>query len=165
MALCSSCGNKAGLLRSECETCEKKRLDGEKAKRAEADAAAEKERQDLIRSEHERIIKDAKNGFNCFLHRSYYVSVDSSIAGSAIEIEPFSDYQVRLAGLEGWRVVGVIPHTYGEYLKNKDGFNSVWAGGSGGNVLGAYVLMELEITPTNVEKLGNEILEYLEETV
>lgn len=165
MATCIACGGKAGLLRKECPECELKRSNSEKAKRVEEDAAAEKERQEIIRSEHGRIIQDAKKGISCYLHKSQYVPINSVIAGSAKAVLPYDDYQVRLAGLEGWKVVGVIPHTYGEYLKNKDGFNTVWAGGAGGNVIGAYVLMELEVSSNNVEKLSQEILEFLEETV
>jgi hypothetical protein len=43
--------------------------------------------------------------------------------------------------------------------------NSVWAGGVGGLVSGAYVLMELELTPSNVDTLSSEIEEYLQDTV
>jgi hypothetical protein len=41
----------------------------------------------------------------------------------------------------------------------------VWAGGVGGSVIGAYVLLELEITANNLEMMKEDILEYLEETV
>jgi hypothetical protein len=43
--------------------------------------------------------------------------------------------------------------------------SSVWAGGIGGIVSGAYVLMELELTSANVGTLESEIAEYLQETV
>jgi hypothetical protein len=42
---------------------------------------------------------------------------------------------------------------------------SVYALSVGGIVSGAYVLMELELTPSNVDTLSSEIEEYLQETV
>jgi hypothetical protein len=97
-----------------------------------------------------------------FLHTSQYISVDSEITGTVFPISPYDDSGVRVAGLSGWKVVGTIPHTIGTALQNTEGFNSVWAGGVGGSVIGAYVLLELEITANNLEMMKEE---YLEETV
>ena len=62
-------------------------------------------------------------------------------------------------------MVGLVPRTFGTLLQNTSGMSSVWAGGVGGIVSGAYVLMELELTPSNVDTLSSEIEEYLQETV
>jgi hypothetical protein len=165
MANCISCGEKAGLLSRECKSCETLRLEMISKEADEQKAEREQARLNLITEEHARIIKDVKAGFKCYLHKSDYISVDSEIAGAEFNFANYDDSSVRLSGLEGWKVVGIVPRTFGTLLKNQDGFNSVWAGGTGGNVSGVYVLMELELTPSNVEKLSSEILEYLQETV
>lgn len=92
------------------------------------------------------------------------MTVPGEVTGSGWSVNAYDDMEVRLAGLEGWKVVGVVPHTAGLVLANKDGFHSIWAGGSGGNVVGVYVLMELEINANNVSRLEKEVLEFLEET-
>lgn len=165
MANCLTCGQKAGLLAKECKTCESERLDRISKEDESATAAREEARQKLIREEHDRINRDVKAGFKCFLHKTEYVSVDSEVTGASFDFGIYNDSSVRLSGLEGWRVVGIVQRTFGTLLKNQDGFNSVWAGGTGGNVTGAYVLMELELTPSNVDKLSEEIEGYLQEIV
>lgn len=165
MANCITCGEKAGLLARECKSCETERIEKQSQEVEEQKVLREQARRELIAEEHSRIIRDVKAGFKCFLHKTDYISVDSEIAGGDFEFGAYDDSNVRLSGLEGWRVVGIVQRTFGAMLKNQDGFNTVWAGGTGGNVSGAYVLMELELTPSNVEKLSDEILEYLQETV
>ena len=165
MANCITCGEKAGFMAKECAACMNQRIEQQSQEQAAARDEREKNRQGLIRDEHARIIKDVKLGYKCFLHKSEFIPVDSEITGASFNFGQFDDSSVRLSGLEGWKVVGVIPRTFGTLLQNKVDFNSVWAGGTGGNVSGAYVLMELELTATNVDKLSSEIEEYLQETV
>jgi hypothetical protein len=165
MGACRTCGESAGLLSRECENCLLERQKKERSEAAARSAEEERERKAIIESEVKRITEDTNQGFSCYLHRSYYVTVPSQVIGSDWSVYAYDDTEVRLAGLEGWKVVGVVPHTSGMVLTNKDGFNSIWAGGSGGNVVGVYVLMELEINSNNVSKLESEILEYLEETI
>jgi hypothetical protein len=110
-------------------------------------------------------VSDVKAGFQCYLHKTEYINVDSEITGGSFEFGEYDDSNVRLSGLEGWKVVGLVPRTFGTLLQNTSGMNSVWAGGIGGIISGAYVLMELELTPSNVGTLESEIAEYLQETV
>lgn len=165
MASCEDCGGKAGLLAKVCAPCLNIRTEKFNQQRVAEDAIAEQERQELISEEHARILSDVKKGIPCYLYNTYYVPVDGVVAGSDFKNQAYNDSSVRLAGLEGWKVVGVIPHTYGELLMNKEGFNNIWAGGSGGNVVGAYVLMELSLNQINVEKVEQDILEYLQRTI
>jgi hypothetical protein len=165
MAVCISCGEKAGFMAKECAACINKRIEIHSKEEAAAKEERERARQDLIREEHSRINRDVKSGFKCFLHKTEFIPVDSEITGASFNFGQYDDSRVRLSGLEGWRVVGVVSRTFGTLLQNKVDFNSVWAGGTGGNVSGAYVLMELELTPTNVENLSEEIEEFLQETV
>jgi hypothetical protein len=149
----------------ECAKCMNLRLEKQSQEQAAQKEERERNRQSLIKDEHARIIRDVKGGFKCFLHKTEFIPVDSEITGATFNFGQYDDSSVRLSGLEGWKVVGVISRTFGTLLQNKVDFNSVWAGGTGGNVSGAYVLMELELTATNVEKLSSEIEEYLQETV
>lgn len=165
MAACITCGSKAGFMAKECASCMNLRLEQQSQEQEAEKKEREQARQNLIRDEHKRIINDVKSGFRCFLHKTEYIPVDSEITGASFDFGKYDDSSVRLSGLEGWKVVGVISRTFGTLLQNKVDFNSVWAGGTGGNVSGVYVLMELELTPTNVEKLSSEIEEYLQETV
>ena len=153
------------MFTKECPDCISKRQAEQKQEAAAAQEARELARQKTIKDEFERIQVDVKRGLPCFLHTSQYISVNSEITGTTFPITPYDDSGVRVAGLSGWKVVGTIPHTLGTALKNTEGFNSVWAGGVGGSVIGAYVLLELEITPSNLEMMSEDILEYLEETV
>lgn len=164
MANCVMCGAKAGFRFKVCDECRAKQVELETKELEKDRKAREQARKQQILDEHSRIIQDVKDGFRCLLHKTVFVSVDSEITGASFEFASYDDSYVKLCGLEGWRVVGTIQRTFGTLLKNQDGFNSVWAGGTGGNVTGAYVLMELELTPTNVERMSEEILEYLNES-
>ena len=165
MGACSSCGGKAGFLSTECGSCQGKRVAAESQQASAQREAREEERQSRISEEHRRLMGDVKAGFRCYLHKTEYINVDSEITGGSFEFGEYDDSNVRLSGLEGWKVVGLVPRTFGTLLQNTTGMNTVWAGGLGGIVSGAYVLMELELTPTNVETLNLEIEEYLQETV
>ena len=165
MATCVSCDSKIGMFQKECADCKATRLIAQESEAQAVAEAREAERQVLIKEEYDRIKVDVKRGLPCFLHSSQYVSIDSEITGGDFGHVLFDDSSVRLAGLSGWKVVGVMPRTFGTVLTNSTGMNTVWAGGIGGSVIGAYVLLELEVTPSNLEQLSEDILEYLEETV
>jgi hypothetical protein len=165
MGACTACGAKAGFLATECDSCYRTRTAAESEQESAQKEAREVERQAHIVEEHNRIIRDVKAGFKCYLHKTEYINVDSEITGGSFEFGKYDDSNVRLSGLEGWKVVGLVPRTFGTLLQNTTGMSSVWAGGVGGIVSGAYVLMELELTPSNVGTLSSEIEEYLQETV
>lgn len=165
MAACISCGKNAGFMAKECAACINERI-AVQSKEAETQKEQRRiVRQNFIKEEHARILSDVKAGFKCYLHKTNYINVDSEITGGSFSFGKYDDSSVRLSGLEGWKVVGVVPRTFGTILENNVGMNSVWAGGVGGNVSGAYVLMELELTAANVDILADEIEEYLQETV
>jgi hypothetical protein len=165
MAICSGCGAKVAMFTKECRDCIINRQNSEQQEAAAAQEEREQARQKTIKDEFERIQVDVKRGLPCFLHTSQYISVNSEITGTTFPVSPYDDSGVREAGLSGWKVVGTIPHTIGTALQNTEGFNTVWAGGVGGSVIGAYILLELEITSNNLEMMAEDILEYLEETV
>jgi hypothetical protein len=89
------------------------------------------------------------------------VSVDSfnNFGGKISSVAAFNDLQVKAAGAQGWRVVEAIPRTSGETLENFEGFGKAWAGGIGGSVVGAYVLMEFVVTASNAEASSELIRE------
>jgi len=153
------------MFTKECRDCITDRQNSQQQEAAAAQEEREQARQKTIKDEFERIQVDVKRGLPCFLHTSQYISVNSEITGTAFPISPYDDSGVREAGLSGWKVVGTVPHTIGTALQNTEGFNTFWAGGVGGSVIGAYTLLELEITSNNLEMLADDILAYLEETV
>jgi hypothetical protein len=123
------------------------------------------ERTKLIASEHARIHEYVKNGLPCFLYMTHFMSIDSEIDGLNVDFPTLDDSAIRVAGLSGWRVRGVVPRTYGAALLNSVGMNKEWGAGVGGAVVGGYVLMELEVTAQNIHKIDDEIMEFLGETV
>ncbi len=162
MAICSVCGQSAGFLATVCQSCQKMQAEiAEKNRQANA-AAHEAERTALIAEEKSRIKQEVEGGGVLYLHKTEYVNVDSTLGEVDINVGPYDDTSVRIAGLEGWRVVGVVPKTFGTALINNEGFNKVWGGGVGGAVIGAYILLELEVTSKNYLRLEGDIAEYLE---
>ena len=53
----------------------------------------------------------------------------------------------------------------GEALQNYEGFGKAWAGGIGGSVIGAYVLMEFTVTSTNADSSEVWIKESVEDYI
>jgi hypothetical protein len=154
LELCNFCDSRIGGEVEDVEDLAAKELAAEKAKAA------------LLRSkkldeEILRVITDAKNGTPVYLYRSIYVSVDSfnNFGGKISSVAAFNDLQVKAAGAQGWRVVEAIPRTSGETLENFEGFGKAWAGGIGGSVVGAYVLMEFVVTASNAEASSELIRE------
>lgn len=146
LELCNFCDSRLG---GEIEEPEDVSAKEELAKR---DAAAKALKQ-KIESEVKRIISEAKSGKTIYLYRSHYVSVDSfnNFGGQISKIAPFNDLEIKFAGTQGWRVIEAIPRTAGETLQNYEGFGKAWAGGIGGTVVGAYVLMEFAVTSANAD--------------
>ena len=134
--------------------------------------AQQKEEEARIREtrrsrEMERIIQEAKNGNAIYLYKSIYMSIDSlsAVAGDKSTLSIFSDAKVKEAGAQGWKVVEAIPRTMGEGLQNYEGFGKSWAGGIGGSVIGAYVLMEFAINSANAETCKSLIRECVSEYI
>jgi hypothetical protein len=162
MALCSVCSQPAGFLATVCQPCQKDQAEiAEKRSRENAEAH-KAERAALIAEEKARISQEVSGGGVLYLHKTEFVPVDSSLGDVDFKPNRYDDTAVRIAGLEGWRVVGVVPKTFGTALINNEGFNKVWGGGVGGAVIGAYVLLELEVSSRNYARLESDISEYLE---
>lgn len=118
-------------------------------------------------AEVQRIKSEAKSGNVIYLYKSIYMSIDSisAVAGDQSTLAVFSDKQVKEAGAQGWRVVEAIPRTMGEALQNYEGFGKAWAGGIGGSVIGAYVLMEFTVTSANADSSEVWIRESVEDYI
>lgn len=146
LELCNFCDSRFGGQIAEPEDVATK----EENARREAAAKALKQK---IESEIKRIITEARSGKTIYLYRSHYVSVDSfnNFGGQVSTIAPFNDLEIKFTGAQGWRVIEAIPRTAGETLQNYEGFGKAWAGGIGGTIVGAYVLMEFAVTSSNVD--------------
>lgn len=126
----------------------------EAKKKAEEDASQRLFKlRKLAEEELDRVKDEIFKGRNIYLYRSIYMSVDSDLTanGKQFEFNAFSDRDVIRAGLHGWKVVSVVPRTTGRTLENYEGFSKVWAGGIGGNIVGAYVLMEIMVDQSNFD--------------
>jgi hypothetical protein len=85
-------------------------------------------------------------GEKVFLYKSIYVTVDSAMNGQTINVYNFAP--VVKAGLEGWKIEGVIPKTSGVGLKNVSYGSSsgeTWGAGIGGLVVAVHVMLSKEI--------------------
>lgn len=162
MALCSVCSQPAGFMATVCQSCKTMQAEIAERNRIENAAAHEAERAALIAEEKARINQEVAGGGVLYLHKTEFVPVDSYLGDVDFTPNIYDDTAVRIAGLEGWRVVGVAPKTFGTALINNEGFNKVWAGGLGGAVVGVYVLLELEVSSRNYSRLESDISEYLE---
>jgi hypothetical protein len=162
MALCSVCSQPAGFMATVCQSCRAMQAEIAEKNRLENAAAHAAERAALIAEEKTRISEEVSGGGVLYLHKTEFVPVDSFLGDIEFTPNSYDDTAIRIAGLEGWRVVGVIPKTFGTALINNEGFNKVWAGGVGGAVVGTYILLELEVSSRNYARLENDISEYLE---
>jgi len=104
----------------------------------------------------EKIILRATQSPPIYLHRTIQVGVDSRMTGVEM-IQDFNIGQVQIAGLNGWRITGIVPKTIGTVVNY--GLNDF--AGMGGNVLAVYVLMELEINAQNASLMRAEIYNFL----
>jgi hypothetical protein len=120
------------------------------------------ERQGVVMSEAqlqqqvEKIMMRANQSPPIYLHRTIQLGVDSKMTGLD-GIKDFNIGPVQIAGLNGWRITGVVPKTLGT-VKNY-GLNDF--AGMGGNVIAVYVMMELEINERNASLLRAEIYNFL----
>ncbi len=83
-------------------------------------------------------------GHNVFLYETTYLPVDSVLLDEKLN-SGFDIPQLRLMGVAGWEVMQVIPRTVGVGLKNTSigsTMGTTWGGGSGGNVIGVYVILK-----------------------
>ena len=102
------------------------------------------------------------SGLPAYLYHSVYLEVDSEVDDEPIGTWDLDD--LTIYGLDGWQVIGVIPRTIGTALRNLaigGTFGKTWGAGMGGNLVGAYVLIQLAITPENSERLRPTVESFL----
>lgn len=162
VAACISCGDKAGVGRRECRACQASREAKQRAESAErarqvqdqARQAQEAQARELaVRTQTfidgclEQMEQAHAMGLVPSLIQYRSVSTTFSIQ-SEVRGEP-PNFAAYLSDLSlGWEIVGIVPHTEGVALFNRTGNgNSIYAGGFGGIVSGAYVILRLNVTP------------------
>jgi hypothetical protein len=95
-------------------------------------------------------------------YRWIYIEIDSEINGNSVG--SFNFDEIQDAGLEGWKVLSVLPRTVGVGLKNTSMGSTMgesWGGGVGGIVAGAYVILGREVDRGDsawLEELKEEVI-------
>lgn len=172
MPACRNCGRSAGLLSNLCSDCKTQLAARETAQREESARQAteaarrefEERRREYIESHWTLIRGTIADGRTAYLYRSTYVPVDSIVENETTGT--FDIAELRVHGMSGWEVVGVLPRTIGVGLTNKSyGSTSgeTWGAGLGGNVLGAYVLLRFPVTPDSLAQSTELVDEFLAE--
>ena len=143
---CNFCNNRLPGVFEELDALNKKKQDDLQDQSA-------KEAEKKIKAEVAHIVNQAKSGTTVYLYRSRYISIDSynTFGSDVSQLAPFNDLEVTIAGLQGWKVIEAIPRTAGNTLENFVGLGKAWAGGIGGSVVGAYVLMEYQVNAKNAD--------------
>lgn len=168
MAACKNCGGKAGAFKEECKSCESKRLDAERLERdaqeqirAEAEAKARAEAAQALEARKQAHVdrsldsyrKTIQQGRTPYLYSMVSVSVPYSLLErNAGEVPDLHD--IIALGRAGWEIVAVLPQTAGVGLSNvyQKGGGTTWAGGIGGIVTGAILLIRLPITSSTLDE-------------
>jgi hypothetical protein len=106
-----------------------------------------------------------------FMYRQQLVAVDSDVDGRSVSSSP-DLRDLQLLGLDSWELIDVIPRTSGITMQNDvvqevgifvGKVGEAHAGGIGGLVNGAYLLLRKEILPIDLTPLpADELLQYLE---
>lgn len=171
MAACSLCGEKAGFGKSVCTSCD------QQAQQDAAESAARRKSEEAqaFAAEVQQKLGDWRNyaktqfdsGSELKMYNSIYLEVDSLSDGQ--QLGTFTIASLQAAGLQGWKVIAVVPRTAGIGLANTQtqGFNTstVWGGGMGGNVIGVYLLLEKPIKSLSsplgewAQELAQELIE------
>ena len=160
MASCDTCGGKAGMFAHECESCTNKRLRDQEERQRAARAAKAEQRQREINDNHSAIVNAVRNGEVRYIYDTAYVDIDSRFMNEEL---PLDVSNLVIAGWNGWRVETTFPRTFGMTLENKDGYGYVsFAGGLGGHVFGAYIVISMELNQGNIEERQSFLRENLE---
>ena len=110
-----------------CQSCQKLQAEIAEKKSLESAAAHKAERATLIAEEKARIGQEVSGGGVLYLHKTEFVSVDSVLGDVDFKPNKYDDTSIRIAGLEGWRVVGVVPKTFGTALiAVRPRLNNLW---------------------------------------
>jgi len=179
MAACEVCGTKAGMGKKICERCDSAQREQAKKERHLQETAAANERAEQIRIKEEARKKRYEDfiasrfaeieallsqGITPFIYDTIVISTQSTMNGQRLGEAP-DLAQLRQYGWAGWEIVGTVPSTHGEALKNVSyGASSgeTWGAGIGGIVVGAYLLMRLPITRGLYEERRPQLVELLD---
>ena len=149
MASCDTCGGKAGMFSHECESCANKRVREQDERQKAARAARAAQRQKEIDESHVAIVEAVRNGESRYIYDTAYIDVDSRFMNEELALDVS---KLVLAGWSGWKIETTFPRTFGMALENKDGYGNLsFAGGLGGHVFGAHVVISMELTSENID--------------
>jgi large subunit ribosomal protein L7/L12 len=151
--------------KSYCYSCRAEKRADEKARELERNRqeierhkALEQERQKRHEERRQALtlaLKDKlKNGQDVYCYDTIYIPVDSVIEGTQ-SVNEFDISTLKLMGLDGWSIEGVVPKTLGVPLSNASIGSTVgetYGGGMGGNVVGVYILLK-----KRVAQIGEEL--------
>jgi hypothetical protein len=159
MAKCLECGVKIGAFQQFCSPCVNRQLAAEE-KREVARIKAEREAQRAARVETEAWVEEWKRSYIdsiqagrvSYAYMWLYLPVDSQVDNDTIGTWDMTELE-RL-GLQGWKVVTVIPKTIGVALKNLSTTGTTWGAGMGGNVYGVYLILERQVRADDEQALA-----------
>lgn len=179
MANCKTCGEKAGALKSECDSCKTTRTKQEQANRLKAqEAENERQTQERLRLQAELEARYKAYNENCFANFDLalesevtpyiyqYVLVESvsylngEIVGSNLALD-----NVQSLAQRGWEVVALHQITEGHGLQNTASGSvsgTTWGAGIGGLVVGAYVIMRLPLNKKILSQRRAEVTSVLD---
>ena len=168
MAKCNTCDAEVSFfnIERECDECRSTRTAREAAE--QSDLARRRVEREQIAAEQaltrknawideqvEEFVERLSDDTPLYLYQRIYRPVDSIVNKEELT-DDFVLGDVEFLGTYGWQIVGIVPRTIGIGLTNTSyGSTSgnTWGGGIGGNVAGVYVLMQLAVTPANIDAL------------
>jgi hypothetical protein len=168
MAACTACGEKAGFGKSLCGDCERQQAAQREAELANMRAQQQAQFEQAVASGladwKSRAQGMIKSGAAPVVYKNVYVPVNSVVTNETVA--EFDMRMLQVAGLEGWKIEGIIPRTIGLGLTNKamNGLET-WGAGVGGNIVGVYVIMSRAVVDMNsdagamAEEMAVELLE------
>lgn len=144
----------------------------------EAIAAAEAEREQAVAKflgEFQATVNRSVADFGkSMLYRQIYVPVDAQMnqfgPASGLDLE-----QLNSLGTQGWKIESAIPRTYGGFESYKISKTTAYGVsgwgkdehqvGLGGHIVGVYLILSYEITPTNLDASRDVITLVAEESL
>ena len=177
MATCKRCGKKIGFLAPKffsekyrgylCAQCQQEEREKQKQiveqKKKEAQRAYYSLQDEIVKNTVEKMLLKIDEGEKIFLYERVYISVDSQVMEKLLT-QMFDIADLIEFGMEGWRMVGVVPKTIGVALTNITSGTytqgETWGAGIGGNIAGVYILLEREVSkgrPASSSFLGEYV--------
>jgi len=179
MANCKTCGEKAGALKSECDSCKSNRAEQEyRAQLAAQEAENERQRQERERlqaaldARYQKYLEDCFNAFSTtlelgltpYVYRFVVVNSESYLHGDNVG-DNLELNEVQFYAQRGWEIATMHPITSGHGLQNTSTGSvsgTTWGGGIGGLVVGAYVVMRLPLNEKVMTQRRNEVIDALD---